>query len=114
MQVEVDGHSTTVNGTQMIVELDSEQHGERENVDEPNQDTIDPEKQLTHEDILLLCDLFYLPFEHGGQGIQLLQEFNWLKSNAHIVMHKSKEDKTNNKADVRIRSLLYAVILLIV
>jgi protein O-GlcNAcase/histone acetyltransferase len=31
--------------------------------------------------------LFYLPFEHGGQGLQLLHEFNWLKSNAHLVTH---------------------------
>jgi hypothetical protein len=42
---------------------------------------------LTHEDLALLCDLFYLPFEHGGQGLQLLHEFNWLKSNAHLVTH---------------------------
>jgi protein O-GlcNAcase/histone acetyltransferase len=34
-----------------------------------------------------LCDLFYLPFEHGGQGLQLLHEFNWLKSNAQLVTH---------------------------
>ncbi|XP_021925094.1 protein O-GlcNAcase isoform X2 [Zootermopsis nevadensis] len=44
-------------------------------------------EQLTHEDLALLCDLFYLPFEHGGQGLQLLHEFNWLKGNAHLVMH---------------------------
>jgi len=42
---------------------------------------------LTHEDLALLCDLFYLPFEHGGQGLQLLHEFNWLKSNAYLVTH---------------------------
>lgn len=41
----------------------------------------------------LLCDLFYLPFEHGGQGLQLLQEFNWLKSNAHLVIGASRVDK---------------------
>ncbi|KAB0795141.1 hypothetical protein PPYR_11980 [Photinus pyralis] len=44
------------------------------------------ECELTVEDLSLLCDLFYLPFEHGGQGLQLLQEFNWLKSNAPLVM----------------------------
>nr|CAD7407520.1 unnamed protein product [Timema poppensis] len=51
------------------------------------------EKALTHEDLALLCDLFYLPFEHGGQGIQLLQEFNWLKSNAHLVTQANKKGK---------------------
>ncbi|XP_058799947.1 protein O-GlcNAcase isoform X2 [Phymastichus coffea] len=105
MQVEVDAHSTTVNGTLMIVEQDGEHHEnheERENIDEPDEDSLtrlDPDKQLTYEDLSLLCDLFYLPFEHSGQGIQLLQEFNWLKSNAHIIMHRSKEDDPINKAD---------------
>lgn len=42
-------------------------------------------QQLTAEDINLLCDLFYLPFEHGTQGIQLLQEFYWLHTNAHLA-----------------------------
>ena len=40
---------------------------------------------LTFEDIALLVDLFYLPFEHGSQGIQILQEFHWLKTNGYIV-----------------------------
>jgi protein O-GlcNAcase/histone acetyltransferase len=43
------------------------------------------DKELQYEDLALLCDLFYLPFEHGAQGLQILQEFNWLKSNAHLV-----------------------------
>lgn len=46
-------------------------------------------EQLTTEDITLLCDLFYLPFEHGTQGIQLLQEFHWLHINAHLVATSS-------------------------
>ena len=68
--------------------------------EEVSSEMKDVNKQLTHEDLSLLCDLFYLPFEHGGQGIQLLQEFNWLKSNAHIVIQKSKEEEPNNKPDV--------------
>jgi protein O-GlcNAcase/histone acetyltransferase len=109
MQVEMDGHGhpIVINGTQMIVENDSEHrenhNDDHENVDESNEDTHymkNIDKQLTHEDLSLLCDLFYLPFEHGGQGIQFLQEFNWLKSNAHIVIYKSKEDESIAKADV--------------
>ncbi|XP_074095646.1 O-GlcNAcase isoform X1 [Cotesia typhae] len=70
-----------VNGTQMIVETDgADGEGEK-----------DKDKMLTIEDLGLLCDLFYLPFEHGGQGIQVLQEFNWLKSNAHVVLKKKDE-----------------------
>ncbi|CAH1990493.1 unnamed protein product [Acanthoscelides obtectus] len=52
--------------------------------------------ELTYEDVALLCDLFYLPFEHGGQALQLLQEFNWLKSNAHLVIATNqKKDKSS-------------------
>nr|XP_023023650.1 protein O-GlcNAcase [Leptinotarsa decemlineata] len=52
------------------------------------------ENDLKYEDLALLCDLFYLPFEHGSQGLQLLQEFNWLKSNAHLVIiANQKNDK---------------------
>lgn len=96
----MDGSSPTVNGTQMIVEHDSENPDGGDNGDQESQDTIDADKRLTQEDLSLLCDLFYLPFEHGGQGIQLLQEFNWLKSNAHVVMRKSKEDEIPSQSDV--------------
>jgi len=34
----------------------------------------------------LLCDLFYLPFEHGSRGQKLLVEFNWLKGNANVIL----------------------------
>lgn len=115
MQVEVDGTSPVVNGTQMIVENDSENHDNSDNAYQESQESIDADKRLTQEDLSLLCDLFYLPFEHGGQGIQLLQEFNWLKSNAHVVMRKSKEDETVSESDVcnssinvlRLRYILY-------
>lgn len=89
MQVEVDSTSPTINGSQMIVENELEK---------------DEDKQLSQEDLSLLCDLFYLPFEHGGQGIQLLQEFNWLKSNAHVAV--AKKDDDGNKADVSMGYLI--------
>ncbi|KAJ3642974.1 hypothetical protein Zmor_025718 [Zophobas morio] len=72
-------------------------------VENPPENDIEPERkenELTFEDLALLCDLFYLPFEHGGQGLQLLQEFNWLKSNAHIVM-AANQKKDPLKADVQ-------------
>ncbi len=40
---------------------------------------------LTSEDIHLLVDLFYLPFEHGSIGVNMLQEIHYLKMNAHII-----------------------------
>lgn len=54
------------------------------------------ENLLTYEDLALLCDLFYLPFEHGAQGLQLLQEFQWLKSNAHIVISANQSNDKSN------------------
>ncbi|KAI5713796.1 hypothetical protein M8J76_005634 [Diaphorina citri] len=46
---------------------------------------LDKDKELTIQDLTLMCDLFYLPFEHGAQGLHVLQEFNWLKSNSQLV-----------------------------
>ncbi|XP_043473456.1 protein O-GlcNAcase isoform X1 [Leptopilina heterotoma] len=104
MQVEVDSTSPSINGNQMVVENDNENHENIVNNDNgsPCQESLNIKEanKLTHEDLSLLCDLFYLPFEHGGQGIQLLQEFNWLKSNAQIAIKKSEDEEPTSKADV--------------
>lgn len=42
--------------------------------------------RITVDDLGLLCDLFYLPFEHGSRGHKLLSEFNWLKGNANVIL----------------------------
>lgn len=49
---------------------------------------------LTYEDLSLLVDLFYLPFEHGSQGVQILHEFHWLKSNGYIVSDYRKRNNS--------------------
>lgn len=43
---------------------------------------------LDSSEVALLVDLFYLPFEHGRQGVEFLQDFAWLKGNAHYVANK--------------------------
>lgn len=45
-----------------------------------------------------MCDLFYLPFEHGPQSVQYLTEFNWLKSNAHLVSNENKHRVKKNES----------------
>lgn len=65
------------------------------------------DRDLTEEDLLLMCDLFYLPFEHGPQSVQYLTEFNWLKSNAHLVSNENlrklkKNNITESKPEVNI------------
>lgn len=55
---------------------------------------------LTAEDLLLLCDLFYLPFEHGAKALHLLNEFQWLKSNAHmLVANKNKSGSDTSQIE---------------
>lgn len=49
------------------------------------------EKDITADDLNLLCDLFYLPFEHGSRALQLLNEFYWLKTNANILLGYNKK-----------------------
>lgn len=40
---------------------------------------------------MLLCDLFYLPFEHGSKALQLLSEFYWLKTNANVLCKRNRK-----------------------
>ncbi|KAL9901026.1 O-GlcNAcase isoform 2-T2 [Glossina fuscipes fuscipes] len=52
--------------------------------------------KISADDLYLLCDLFYLPFEHGSRGFKLLNEFNWLKANAHVLLEaKNKKNHSN-------------------
>lgn len=59
------------------------------------------EENITVEDLYLLCDLFYLPFEHGNRGFKLLNEFNWLKANANVLLVKNcKKNNSPQKPEV--------------
>lgn len=57
--------------------------------------------QVTVDDLHLLCDLFYLPFEHGTISLVLLSEFHWLKNNASVlVVHdNNKSGSDANKPE---------------
>lgn len=57
-------------------------------------DENEKQPQITTDDISLLCDLFYLPFEHGNRALQLLNEFNWLKSNASVLVNADPPHRT--------------------
>ena len=37
---------------------------------------------LSADDLLLLVDLFYLPYNHGQKAKQIIADFKWLKFNA--------------------------------
>ena len=41
---------------------------------------------LTAEELELICDMFYLPWEHGPRALQILNEFYWLKTHAGVML----------------------------
>ncbi|CAG0881623.1 unnamed protein product [Darwinula stevensoni] len=54
---------------------------------------------IVFEDLTLLADLFYLPFEHGIQGLALLNEFHWLKMNASLTSQQPGADEILTDAE---------------
>uniref|UniRef100_A0A669C7L4 Protein O-GlcNAcase n=1 Tax=Oreochromis niloticus TaxID=8128 RepID=A0A669C7L4_ORENI len=51
----------------------------------PNEKALFTAEPLTLEDLCLLAELFYLPYEHGPKAMQMLKEFNWLRANSSVV-----------------------------
>lgn len=49
---------------------------------------------LQLEDLQLLSDFFFLPYQHGSKAVTMIQELQWLKSNGHLVSMKDSEWKT--------------------
>lgn len=54
---------------------------------------------ITVEGLNLLCDLFYLPFEHGTKALVILNEFHWLKNNSTVLVGGLKKDCGGNKPE---------------
>lgn len=63
----------------------------------------DDKDDITVDDLFLLCDLFYLPFEHGSRSLQIINEFYWLKSNATVLVssYKKGQDISTAKPEVQ-------------
>uniref|UniRef100_A0A1I8AGY3 protein O-GlcNAcase n=1 Tax=Steinernema glaseri TaxID=37863 RepID=A0A1I8AGY3_9BILA len=53
-------------------------------------------RNIDLDHIGLLVDIFYLPFEHGKRGNELLEEFTWLHSNAHVLRQCSDKSTSIN------------------
>ena len=55
---------------------------------DPNENKVTkpPLKPLCVKDLLLLCQMFYLPADHGQFGLELLNEFYWLKRNGTAML----------------------------
>ena len=59
-------------------------------------------EELTVEDLQVLAELFYLPYEHGRYGITIMNEFNWLKINSHLVIDQRTRPDPETKPEVTI------------
>ncbi|XP_069610167.1 protein O-GlcNAcase [Ranitomeya imitator] len=51
----------------------------------PNEKPLYTADAVNLDDLQLLADLFYLPYEHGPKGAQMLKEFQWLRANSSVV-----------------------------
>lgn len=51
----------------------------------PNEKPLYTAEAVNLDDLQLLADLFYLPYEHGPKGAQMLKEFQWLRANSSVV-----------------------------
>ncbi|CAH2265406.1 jg13348 [Pararge aegeria aegeria] len=56
--------------------------------------SLDPDA-LTADDLLLLCDLFYLPFEHGSRGLRMMHDFHWLTTHAASILPRGNRPETS-------------------
>ena len=50
-----------------------------------NRQKLEDIGMLEEEDVLLLCHLHYLPFEHGPRGVAYLKEASWLIDHVHLL-----------------------------
>lgn len=48
----------------------------------PRENPLYTAEPLTLDDLMLLSDLFYLPYEYGPTALNMLQELQWLRSNS--------------------------------
>lgn len=48
---------------------------------------------INFENLSLLIDLFYLPFEHGSHGYTLLNDIKWLRDNSDILISQNIQNQ---------------------
>ncbi|KAF5905163.1 protein O-GlcNAcase-like [Clarias magur] len=63
----------------------------------PRENALYTAEPLTLDDLMLLADLFYLPYEYGPTALNMLQELQWLRSNSDAAAF-GPVGAENNKA----------------
>ncbi|XP_035021216.2 protein O-GlcNAcase isoform X1 [Hippoglossus stenolepis] len=59
--------------------------GDRSYVPGPGENPLYTAEPLTLDDLKLLSDLFYLPYEHGSTARTMLQQLDWLTNNSRAA-----------------------------
>lgn len=57
----------------------------------PDENPLYTAEPLTLDDLKLLSDLFYLPYEHGATARTMLQELDWLKNHSWAVAAQTEK-----------------------
>ncbi|KAI7805592.1 putative bifunctional protein NCOAT [Triplophysa rosa] len=73
----------------------------------PNEKPLFTVEPVTLEDLTLLAELFYLPYEHGPKAVQMLKEFNWLRANSSFVSINSTEKDPEKVAEWHSRADIF-------
>ncbi|KAJ8026164.1 Protein O-GlcNAcase [Holothuria leucospilota] len=86
-EMQVDTGSPNVSSENFTVD-----NSKGETPEKPRENPRHVIENVEEEDVCLLVELFYLPYEHGSKAISMLEEVHWLKSNAY-VLHQAKKTK---------------------
>nr|XP_028586346.1 protein O-GlcNAcase isoform X1 [Podarcis muralis] len=81
-----------------------EQTNKEQFVPGPHEKPLYAVEPVTLEDLQLLADLFYLPYEHGVKGAQMLREFQWLRANSSVVSVNCKGKDSEKIEEWRARA----------
>ncbi|XP_061492218.1 protein O-GlcNAcase isoform X2 [Rhineura floridana] len=81
-----------------------EQTNKEQFVPGPHEKPLYAVEPVTLEDLQLLADLFYLPYEHGLKGAQMLREFQWLRANSSVVSVNCKGKDSEKIEEWRARA----------
>ncbi|XP_041838960.1 protein O-GlcNAcase [Melanotaenia boesemani] len=65
--------------------------GDNPYVPGPGENPLYTAEPLTLDDLTLLSDLFYLPYEYGSTAQTMLQELDWLINNSHAATAQTDE-----------------------
>lgn len=76
-----------------------EQINKEQFVPGPHEKALYAIEPVTLDDLQLLADLFYLPYEHGPKGAQMLREFQWLRANSSVVSVNCKGKDSEKVSD---------------